>query len=135
MLLLFQFLPGSRGLRNSCLLVAVGLLHLLFALLGALTLEVDDRAVRLRFGLGVVRKSFTSADVASCRPVRNKWYWGWGIRLIPTAGFEGRHCWLYLVSGLDAVEPPMTDGRTFRICTDGPHRLSDFIQAGLNKLA
>ncbi len=76
MLLLFQFLPGSRGLRNSFLLVAVGLLRLLFALMGALTVEVDDRAVRLRFGLGVVRKSFASADVASCRPVRNKWYWG-----------------------------------------------------------
>ncbi len=135
MLLLFQFLPTPRGLHGAFFLVVMGLLVLLFALVGALTVEVDDRAIRLRFGVGVVRKTFALADVASCRPVRNKWYWGWGIRLIPAEGLERRHAWLYNVSGLDAVELQMTDGRTFRIGTDEPQKLSDFIQARLNKLA
>jgi len=58
--------------------------------------------------------------------VRNQWWWGWGIRLIPGG-------WLYNVSGLDAVELKMKNGRIFRIGTDEAQRLAEFIQAKRSK--
>ncbi len=134
-LLLSQLLPPARSSHNFLLPVVVLVLLLLVALMGTLTVEVDDRAIRLRFGIGLVRKTFALADVASCQPVRNKWYWGWGIRLIPGLGGRCPHCWLYNVSGLDAVELRMKDGKIFRIGTDEARKLSDFIQLRLNKTA
>ena len=96
-------------------------------LFGALTVEVDHVAIRLRFGLGLIRKAFSLTDVASCRVVRNRWWWGWGIRLIPGG-------WLYNVSGLDAVELVLKNGKTFRIGTDEPRQLAEFIHAKLTKV-
>ena len=47
----------------------------------ALTVEVDAEAIRLRFGIGLVRKRIPLAEVKAWRDVRNPWYTGWGIRL------------------------------------------------------
>jgi hypothetical protein len=58
--------------------------------------------------------------------VKNQWWWGWGIRLIPGG-------WLYNVSGLDAVELKMKNGRVYRIGTDEPRKLAEFIQAKLGR--
>ncbi len=46
----------------------------------SLTAEVDNSKLRWWFGRGVWRKSVHLADVASATPVRNRWWWGWGIR-------------------------------------------------------
>jgi hypothetical protein len=100
--------------------VLCGLVVLLF---GALTVEVDREAIRLRFGLGLIRKTVPLARVRSWRPVRNPWYVGWGIRLGP--GWT-----LWNVSGLSAVELVLADGRRFRIGTDEPADLSRAIELG-----
>ena len=127
-LLLFACLPLPARAPHQLLLLATTLLVAVVVMLfGALTVEVDDTTIRLRFGVGLIRKTFSLADVASCQPVRNPWWWGWGIRLIP-GGL------LYNVSGLDAVELVLKNGKQFRIGTDEPHVLKDFIQAKLNKL-
>jgi hypothetical protein len=59
--------------------------------------------------------------------VRNRWWWGWGIRRI------GRGQWLFNVSGLDAVELSMKNGKTYRIGTDEPQRLCEVVQSRLPK--
>jgi hypothetical protein len=121
-------LPMPARAPHQLLLLALTLLFAVVVMLfGALTVEVDDAAIRLRFGVGLIRKTFSLADVASCQAVRNRWWWGWGIRLIPGG-------WLYNVSGLGAVELTLKNGKLFRIGTDEPHALSDFIQARLNKM-
>ena len=128
-LLLFACLPlPSRAPHQLLLLATTLLVAVVVMLFGALTVEVDDTTIRLRFGVGLIRKTFSLADVASCRPVRNPGWWGWGIRLIPGG-------WLYNVSGLDAVELVLKNGKTFRIGTDEPQVLKDFIQVKLNKLS
>lgn len=106
---------------------ALGLLTLalLFAslfLFGSLTVEVTTDAVRIWFGPGVVRRTFRLAQIRAVRAVRNKWYFGWGIRRTP-AGL------LYNVSGLDAVELEMQDGRRYRIGTDCPEELVQAIRS------
>lgn len=101
---------------------ALGLIFLVVAVLplvlfGALTVTVSDRNVEARYGVGLVRKRIDVHTVRAVNRVRNPWYYGWGIRLIPGG-------WLYNISGLDAVELQMTDGRRVRIGTDDPDGLA-----------
>lgn len=122
--LLFQFLPVPHAPREVLLLVFLIVALAVATLMGTLTVEVNSSLVRLRFGVGLIRKNFRLDEIASCQPVRNKWWWGWGIRLYPGG-------WLYNVSGLDAVELVLKNGKRFRIGTDEPRRLTDAIQARL----
>jgi hypothetical protein len=80
---------------------------------GWLTVIVDDVRVLCRFGIGLVRKSVRLSDIVLATPVRNRWYYGWGIRLTPV----GR---LYNVSGLSAIDFALKNGRHIRIGTDDP---------------
>ena len=102
--------------------VLVPLLTLLFLwLFSSLTVEVDSKMVSIRFGPGLIRRSFLLADITAVRPVRNSWVHGWGIRML----WRG---WLYNVSGLDAVEIAMANGRVHRIGTDEPQALAAAIE-------
>lgn len=82
----------------------------------SLTVSVTADEIVVSFGPGVFRKRIRVADVNNVRAVRNAWYNGWGIRLIP-------HGWMYNVSGLDAVELDLPGDRRFRIGTDDPDGL------------
>ena len=108
-------------------LVPAALVALALVLFGALTVDVNDEFIEVRFGPGVIRKKWRLADVQSCQKVRNHWWYGWGIRWI------GRDKWLFNVSGLDAVELSMKDGKTYRVGTDEPEKLCQLIQGRLNK--
>src|SRR6185295_14455678 len=116
----FYLLPTPPEARRIAQPIICFILLFVAALMAALTVEVDDDSVRVKFGVGLIHKSFRLDEIAACRPVRNKWWWGWGIRLIPNG-------WLYNVSGLDAVELEMHNGKKFRIGTDEPRRLADVI--------
>ena len=94
-----------------------------------LTVEVNDAFVAIRFGPGVIRKKWRLAEIDSCTPVRNRWWHGWGIHWI------GRHTWLFNVSGWDAVELRVKDGKIIRIGTDEPATLCELIRGKLNKAA
>lgn len=106
--------------RGTALLIAEVLLLACLGLFHSLTVEVDDDALALRFGIGVIRRRFPIAAIASVRVVRNPWYCGWGIRRI-------RGGWLFNVTGFDAVEIRLADGRRYRIGTDEPDRLREEI--------
>jgi len=118
--------PEPRA-RLIPLYVGAPVVLIVMVLFGSLTVTVDDNVITVQFGTGVIRKKISLADVTSCEPMRNRWWWGWGIRLIPGG-------WLYNVSGLDAVELKMKNGRIFRIGTDEPQQLAEFIQAKRNKI-
>lgn len=108
---------GSRDPDALWALLAVSLtLVLALALFHSLTVRVGASRIELRFGIGLIRKSFDLALVQEARAVRNHWYNGWGIRAI-------RGGWLYNVSGLDAVEVTFSNGKLCRIGTDEPRRL------------
>ena len=86
------------------------------ATFSSLSVTIDDDNLSFRFGLTPFRKRIPLSDIASFRAVRNRWYYGWGIRYIGTG-------WLYNVSGLDAVEVERLDGTRVRIGTDEPGAL------------
>ena len=99
--------------------VTIGVLLTLLvcvALFYSLTVEISNDQLGIHFGVGIVKKRFEIKDIEKAYPVRNHWYYGWGIRLIP-------HGWLYSVSGLDAIEVVMSSGKRYRIGTDQPNEL------------
>ena len=92
------------------------------ALFANLTVTVSSGRLFVRFGVGLIRKSFRIGDIVGVDSVRNRWYYGWGVRYTP-------HGWLFTVSGLDAVEIALENGRKYRIGTDEPQTLLAAIRA------
>ncbi len=103
-------------------LTVAAILVAVFVLFHSLTVEVSGDWITLRFGIGLIRKRFAVADVQGATAVRNRWYYGWGIRITP-------HGWLFNVSGYDAVELELKNGRKVRIGTDEPAKLLAAIES------
>lgn len=94
------------------------------ALFSTLTIAIEDGLLRASFGPGLIQKKVRLAEIASVRPIPVRWWYGWGIRLTP-------HGWLYNVSGWDAVEITLRNGRRFCLGTDEPQNLVKAIQEAL----
>lgn len=90
--------------------VAIGSMVLAW-LFSSLTVEVSERELLWHFGPKLWTYRIALADIESIRRVRNKWWYGFGIRKSP--GFR-----LYNVSGLDAVELRLKAGGVRRIGTN-----------------
>lgn len=106
--------------------VSIGVLTILVILLAlfySLTVTIDRQELKCFFGPGLIRRRFGLAEIVGAVPVRNRWYYGWGIRLTPSG-------WMFNVSGLDAVELELVSGTRFRIGTDQPHELVRAIEQG-----
>jgi hypothetical protein len=95
--------------------VALGALGWAFS---SLTVEVSSDELTWYFGPGIWRKSVARSEIESATPARNKWWWGWGIHLTPRG-------WLYNVSGLDAVEISLRNGKMLRIGSDQAPTLAE----------
>lgn len=93
---------------------------------GSLTVDVSQRRIQCWFGPGIARRNFDLAAVESVEIVRNRWFYGWGIRITPQG-------WMYNVSGLDAVELQLASGKRFRIGTDEPEQLQAAIEEGMER--
>lgn len=118
-LLAFVGVGVGIGTGEWSVAVSVGIFAALLAwLFHALTVEVDGKEVRLRFGGGLIHRRIPREDIVGVEIVQNKWWYGFGIRLTP-------HGWLWNVSGLDAVELTFKSGKRFRIGTDEPQRLAE----------
>ncbi len=89
----------------------------------SLTVLVDNDFINIKFSLGLIRKSFKLIDIKSCTVVRNQWWYGWGIHWIPNK------FWVFNISGLDAVELVMNNGKIYRIGTDEPQKLDAVIKS------
>lgn len=103
------------GLVFAVMAIGIALFH-------SLTIRVTERRVECWFGPGLIRKRFDLAEITEARPVRNRWYYGWGIRLTP-------HGWMFNVAGLDAVEITLTSGKRFRIGTHHPDEAARAIES------
>jgi hypothetical protein len=129
----FALFSGGSGVLtafNSTIRRALPLLFVSVVLVGlaclfdSLTVKVSRTYISIKFGIGIIMKRFAVGDVQNAAIVRNHWYYGWGIRLTP-------HGWLYNVSGLDAVEIRLRNGKKYRIGTDEPVQLLSVIQAAM----
>lgn len=118
-LAIFVAIPDARQVLPWVALLSIGVL----ALFSTLTVRVAEGWLHCQFGIGLIRRRIRLSDVQHAQAVRNRWWYGWGIRLT-------RHGWLWNVSGLDAVELTYISGKKFRVGTDESDRLLEAIQFG-----
>jgi len=99
-----------------------GTLVFALALFATLTVEVDETEIRLRFGVGIVRRSIELAEVVRTERLRIKAWWGWGLHWTPTG-------WLYNIGGRDAVRIVVRRDRGVIVGSDDADRLKACIDA------
>lgn len=116
---------GGSGAESVWVWLSVGILVLLLWIVitfSRLSVSVEGGTITAAFGPGWPKKVIPLSDVVAVETVRNSWWYGWGIRLLPGGS------WMYNVSGLDAVEIERRDDTRFRIGTDDPKGLLQAIR-------
>ncbi len=99
-----------------------------FAMFWGLRTSVDHEAVRVAFTFGWPKRTFAIDAIEAHAPARNRWHFGWGIRLVPGG-------WMFNVWGFDAVDVTYRTKekiKTFRIGTDDPNGLNSAIASALD---
>lgn len=120
----FNFITLGFDIISFSILIFITLILISFA---SLTLVIDDDFLRIKFGYGLYKKKFLLKDIKSIRKVRNKWYYGWGIRW-------WNFIRIYNVSGFDAIEILMTNNRKYRIGTDDLDNLENVLKLSIKQI-
>ena len=120
--------PPSVDSGANFLVTAVMVL-ILFTLssVTTLTVSIDEKYIGIKFGYGLFRKKFLLSEIVSVKQVKNHWYYGWGIR-----GWLWPKMCIYNISGFDAVEITLKNGKIRRIGTDDPNGLETAIKRTIN---
>lgn len=90
------------------------------------TVRLRSDGVEWSFRSGVWHKRIAYADIAQVKPVRNRWWYGWGVHWTPKG-------WLYNSSGLAAVEIVTKAGHRFRLGADEPEEVAEEIGRRLSQ--
>ncbi len=95
--LAYAFKLGNNPVSIQLLLLASLIIGIVLLLFNKLSTNVSAKAITLRFGIGLIKKQIEISEIERVEVVRNKWYYGWGIRFI----FTG---WMWNISGFNAIE-------------------------------
>lgn len=110
--------PSYDSGSNFLITAIMALILFILASFSMLAVVIDGQFLKIRFGSGIFRKKFLLSEIVAVKKVKNHWYYGWGIR----AWFCPK-MWIFNVSGFDAVELTMKNGKVYRIGTDEPEKL------------
>ena len=124
-LLTVSLSAGTINAARWMVVALFGILAAAFFLFVTLTVEVDADGVRLRFGIGLIRRSVAIADIVRCDVVRTPLWWGWGLHWTPSG-------WLYNVSGRDAVRIDVRRERAVIVGSDDAAALKQAIDGWLD---
>jgi hypothetical protein len=114
--------PSVDSGTNFLVTTIMTLILFILASFCSLQVIIDEQYLQIKFGYGIYIKKFLLGDIATAKSVKNKWYYGWGIR-----GWLWPKMRIYNVSGFDAVEIKLKNGKTYRIGTDEPNKLEETI--------
>lgn len=123
-LVLLLLIFASISKPNEPIVFAFLIVGVVAILFSTLTIKVKEGKVKWFFGPRFWKKSLEISQIESAKVIRTKWYYGLGIRLIPTG-------WLYNVSGLTAVELKLKDGKTVSLGTNDPDNLLKVIKQSI----
>lgn len=115
--------PSVDSGTNFLVTSIMALVLFILASFTALTTSIDKNCLQIKFGYGIFKKKFLLSEIVSAKQVKNHWYYGWGIRL-----WLWPKMWIYNVSGFDAVEIIMKNGKVYRIGTDTSSELATAIK-------
>ena len=116
--------PSTRAAAPYLVYGLFGVLIVALLTFATLTVTVDEREIRVVFGVGLVRQTIDLADVVKCEPVGVRAYWGWGLHWTPNG-------WLYNVGGREAVRIVLARGKPLIVGTDDVPGLAAAIDARL----
>ncbi|MCB9798270.1 hypothetical protein H6758_00925 [Candidatus Nomurabacteria bacterium] len=114
---------GSNFVITAVMVLVLGILGSFVSL----SVMIDEKYLQVKFGFGIFQKKFLLQDIQSVKSVRNHWYYGWGIKW-----WWNPKMWIYSVSGLDAVEIVLNNGKIYRIGTDEPKELEYALSMSVN---
>ncbi len=118
---------GTNPISLQGFLIMTAFFLLVMLIFYGMTTVISDGYVRLKFGIGLIRKKISLENVSSVEVVKNPWYYGYGIRWIPNG-------WLYNASGVQGVELRFHHRKgVIRIGTKHPVRLKEAIQGNLKR--
>jgi hypothetical protein len=127
--ILILFLPFILGGFHSILFIPFLVLASSFPIFCSLTVKISRGILTCYFGVGLIRKDILLSDIKEYRAVHNPWFTGWGIRWMP-----GQY-WLWNVSGYQAVELTLNNGKRFRLGSDEPEALVNALQVNKSSAA
>jgi hypothetical protein len=109
---------GNNLLVTGTMVLVLGILLSFWKL----HVMIDGKYLRIKFGYGIFKNKFLLHDITSAKTVKNHRRYGGGIR-----GCFWPRMWIYNVSGFDAVEIQLKNGKRYRIGTDEPKKLEQAI--------
>ena len=119
--------PSYDSVTNLAITAIMAFILFILASFSTLAVAIDERFLKIRFGWGIFGKRFWLNEITAVKKVKNHWYYGWGIRV-----WFWPKMWIYNVSGFDAVEIVMRNGKIYRIGTDAPDKLETAIKQAIN---
>jgi hypothetical protein len=120
--------PLSANSGSNLVVTAImALILFILSSLATLTTSVDETCLRIKFSYGIFAKEFALNEIASVQSVKNHWYYGWGMKV-----WFWPYMLIYNVSGFDAVEIIMKNGKIYRIGTNAPGKLEAAIKQAIN---
>lgn len=119
--------PSVDSGANFAVSAVMVLILFILGSFATLTELIDKNYLQIKFCYGIFARKFALNQIASVQTVKNHWYYGWGIRL-----WLWPKMWIYNVSGFDAVEIIMKNGKVYRIGTDVPEQLETAIKQSIN---
>lgn len=119
--------PSIYSGTNFAVTAIMALILFILSSFATLTTSLDENYLQIKFGCGIFARKFAVNQIVSVQTVKNRWYYGWGIRF----WFRPR-MWIYNVSGFDAVEIKMRNKKIYRIGTDAPEELETVIKQAIN---
>ena len=96
-LIFYNEIKKSDPSGEIAALSTAGAFVLLTLLVYRLKVEVNAQEIIISFGVGLIKKRIQIKNIKSAEEVKNKFWYGWGIRYTP-------HGWLWNISGYEAVE-------------------------------
>jgi len=121
----FVYGIGDNPLGIKSFAIGQGVLTFSYLLFYGMTTTVTSEKILIVFGIGIITIRIPLKRIATMTPVKNPWYYGWGIRFIPGG-------MLYNISGSQGVELQFNDSnRVIRIGTKDPQHLKREIEKRL----
>jgi len=117
---IYNFGNNSPDLYSILLTILIMVVGLLFFY--DMKTYIDNEQILISFGIGLVKKRIAIKNIEKVTVVRNKWYYGFGIRML-------KNGWLYNIKGLDAVELKMKNTKSIiRVGTADSQKLKREIE-------
>ncbi|MEQ8361880.1 MAG: hypothetical protein RIF39_03125 [Cyclobacteriaceae bacterium] len=121
----FVYDIGEKPMGIKSFVIGQVVLTSLYFLFYGMTTTITSEKILIAFGIGIITIKIPLKRIAGVRPVKNPWYYGWGIRFIPNG-------MLYNISGSLGVELQFNDSsRVARIGTKDPQQLKQEIEKRL----